>query len=173
VALVPGWFGWELEGEDGALRLTWSRDEAAIARARELDGRYLLITNTTLPADEVFTAYKRQHVVESNFRTFKSGLSCHPIYLSSEPRIRGLVAIVILALLVYALLELTSVRREVASEHYRKLTARAILQRAGQLAFARVVTRGQATPWTLRYNRDQQRLWQDLGFPDPTHWLVS
>ena len=172
VALVPEWLSWELEGEESALRLSWARDEPAITRARELDGRYLLITNTELPAAEVFAAYKRQHVVESNFRTFKSGLACHPIYLSNEQRIRGLVAIVILALLIYGLLELTSVRREVPSARYHKLTARAILQGAGRLIFARVVTWGRTTPWKLRFDRDQQRLWHDLGFPDPTTWLT-
>jgi transposase len=161
----------ELAGGDGELSLSWSLDEAALAQARGLDGRYVLITNTSLTPDEVFAAYKRQHVVESSFRTFKSGLQVQPIYLANEQRIRGLVLMVILALLIYALLELVSVRRQVPSEHYHKLTARAILRQAGTLALSRVHLPGQVPRWQLRFHRRQQALWQDLGFPSPLTWL--
>jgi transposase len=170
-APTAAWVRVELTGSDGELRLSWSFEEAALAQARRLDGRYLLITNTTLTPDEVFAAYKRQHVVESNFRTFKSGLQVHPIYLANEQRIRGLVLMVILALLIYALLELVSVRREVPSEHYHKLTARAVLRQAGTLVMSRVHLPGQVPRWQLRFHRRQQKLWQDLGFPSPLTWL--
>lgn len=166
---------YELRGSDGELSLTWLLDDSAMAHAESLDGRYLLITNTELSPDEVFRAYKRQHVVESNFRTFKSGLQVQPIYLASERRIRGLVLMVILALLVYSLLELISVRRQVPSAHYHKLTARAILRKTGMshLALTRVHLPGQVPRWQLRSNRQQQALWQDLGFPSPVQWLIS
>ncbi len=172
-ALTADWVRYELRGDAGDLRLSWSLDEAAIAHAASLDGRYLLITNTTLAPDEVFAAYKRQHVVESNFRTFKSGLQAQPIYLANERRIRGLVLMVILALLVYALLERISVQREVPSEYYHKLTARAILRQAsmGTVALLRVHLPDQVPRWQLRPNRHQQDLWQALGLPDPLTWL--
>jgi len=168
---TPALLSVELSGDDGELSLNWSLEEAAIAQARSLDGRYLLITNTTVTADEVFAAYKRQHVVESNFRTFKSGLQVQPIYLANEQRIRGLVLMAILALLIYSLLELISVRRQVPSEHYHKLTARAILRQAGTLAMSRVPLPEQVPRWQLRFNRRQQTLWRDLGFPSPLTWL--
>lgn len=165
------WLTVALTGDDGDLHLSWSLNEAAIAHAAGLDGRYLLITNTTLSADEVFAAYKGQHVVESQFRTFKSGLQVHPIYLANERRIQGLVLMVILALLVYALLDLISVRRQVPSAYYHKLTARAILGQAGTLVFLRVHGPDHVPRWQLRPNRRQQQLWQDLGLPHPLTWL--
>lgn len=170
-ARTANWLRVALTGDDGHLHLSWSRDEAAIAHAAGLDGRYLLLTNTTLPADAVFAAYKRQHVVESQFRTFKSGLQVHPVYLANERRIRGLVLMVILALLVYALLDLLSVRRQVPSAYYHKLTARAILREAGTLVFLRVHGPDHVPRWQLQPNRRQQQLWQDLGLPHPLTWL--
>jgi len=170
-ARTANWLRVALTGDDGQLYLTWSLDQAAIAQAEGLDGRYLLVTNTTLPAAAVFAAYKRQHVVESQFRTFKSGLQVQPIYLANERRIRGLVLMVILALLVYALLDLLSVRRQVPSPHYHKLTARAILAQAGTLVFVRVHGTDHVPRWQLRPHRRQQQLWQNLGLPHPLTWL--
>jgi len=164
---------YELCGDEGELSLSWSLEEAALATAAASDGRYLLITNTELSPDEIFAAYKRQQVVESSFRTFKSGLCVQPIYLSNEKRIRGLVLIIILALLIYALLELISVRRQVFSQYYHKLTARMILRQAGTLVLWRLHQSQQAGGWQLRFNRKQQELWRDLGFPNPLTWLTN
>lgn len=47
-------------------------DAAALAEAERLDGRYCLVTNDRdLATDELFTAYKRQHLIERRFTNFK------------------------------------------------------------------------------------------------------
>src|SRR5439155_24152556 len=77
-------------------------DGRALAAAESLDGRYCLVSNDhNLSADELFSAYKRQHLIESRFTDFKGPLQVRPVFLPSNRRIAALVAIVSLALLLY------------------------------------------------------------------------
>lgn len=87
------------------------RDQEAIAEAEALDGRYCLVSNDhILSADELFAAYKRQHLVEGRFADFKGPLAVRPVFLQSNRRITALVGVISLALLLYGLVERT-VRR--------------------------------------------------------------
>lgn len=83
----------------------------AISAAEALDGRYCLVSNDrTLSADELFAAYKRQHLVEGRFADFKGPLAVRPVFLHSNRRVAALVGVISLALLLYGLVERT-VRR--------------------------------------------------------------
>jgi transposase len=87
------------------------RDEEAISEAEQLDGRYCLVSNDDLlSADELFAAYKRQHLVEGRFADFKGPLAVRPVFLHSNRRVTALVGVISLALLLYGLVERT-VRR--------------------------------------------------------------
>ncbi len=87
------------------------RDPNAISEAERLDGRYCLVSNDSqLSADELFAAYKRQHLVEGRFADFKGPLAVRPVFLHSNRRLAALVAVISLALLLYGLVERT-VRR--------------------------------------------------------------
>lgn len=87
------------------------RDSEAIREAERLDGRYCLVSNDhSLSADELFAAYKRQHLVEGRFADFKGPLAVRPVFLHSNRRIAALVGVISLALLIYGLVERT-VRR--------------------------------------------------------------
>jgi hypothetical protein len=55
-------------------------DEKAVERDARLDGKYVLRTNTDLPAAEVATTYKSLWRVERCFRTTKSTLEVRPIF---------------------------------------------------------------------------------------------
>jgi transposase len=109
-------------------RLT--RDEHALAAATRLDGRYCLISNDhSLSADELFAAYKRQHLIENRFRDWKGPLAVRPIFLHNNQRIAALVAIISIALLLYGLIE-RQVRHGLATlnQHQRRL----LRQRVGR-----------------------------------------
>lgn len=62
--------------ERGAVRI----DRAAVEADARLDGKYVLRTNTTLPAAEVAQSYKSLWRVERTFREEKSTLQVRPIY---------------------------------------------------------------------------------------------
>lgn len=87
------------------------RDQEAIREAERLDGRYCLVSNDhLLGADELFAAYKRQHLIEGRFTDFKGPLAVRPVFLHNNRRITALVGVISLALLLYGLVERT-VRR--------------------------------------------------------------
>jgi transposase len=87
------------------------RDPDAISAAEALDGRYCLVSNDhALSADELFAAYKRQHLVEGRFADFKGPLAVRPVFLHNNRRVAALVGVISLALLLYGLVERT-VRR--------------------------------------------------------------
>jgi transposase len=65
-----------LKVEKGAMCL----DQAAVKAEARLDGKYVLRTNTELPAAEVAVQYKRLLLVEQFFRASKSLLDTRPIF---------------------------------------------------------------------------------------------
>jgi transposase len=109
------------------------RDRQAIAEAMRLDGRYCLVSNDRqLTANELFAAYKRQHLIENRFRDWKGPLAVRPIFLQNNRRIAALVAIISVALLLYGLIE-RQVRRGLAAltERERRLLAAKIGRATG------------------------------------------
>jgi|APFre7841882590_1041340.scaffolds.fasta_scaffold16866_1 transposase len=88
-------------------------DEQVKAEAR-FDGKWVLRTNTTLPAAEVALKYKELWQVEDLFRTTKSLLETRPIYHKCDATIRGHVFCSFLALVLRkALLDRLEQRGEV------------------------------------------------------------
>ena len=96
----------ELIGNSGYrryLRLVGKRlmiDEEKVEAEARYDGKWVLATNTTLPASEVALKYKQLWMVESIFRSLKSLLQTRPIYHKSDAAIRGHVFCSFLALLL-------------------------------------------------------------------------
>jgi transposase len=86
-------------------RLSYTRDENAIARAELMDGVFPLTTNTDLDARAVLRAYKYQPKLEKRHALLKSGLLVAPIFLKRNLRIEALMFVYFLAQLVCALLE--------------------------------------------------------------------
>lgn len=85
-----------LKIEKGAVHL----DPARIEAEARFDGKYVLCTNTTLPAAEVARQYKRLYLVEKFFRATKSLLDTRPVFHQWDATIRGHVFCSFLALVL-------------------------------------------------------------------------
>lgn len=74
-----------LQTAQGAVRL----DEAALAADVRLDGKFVLTTNTVLPAAEVALTYKNLWRVERTFREQKATLQVRPLYHQRDDTCMG------------------------------------------------------------------------------------
>ena len=108
---LPGVVHYELTGEYKNLQLrTWT-DEAALAHAGRGDGRWLIVCDDKDHSPEELFARQREHYgIEARFRSFGHDLPVQPMWLHNDDRLRGLLLVFILALTVYCLIELCSVR---------------------------------------------------------------
>jgi transposase len=140
------------------------RDNGAIAEAERLDGRYCLVSNDhSLSADDLFAAYKRQHLVEGRFADLKGPLAVRPVFLHTNRRISALVAVISLALLLYGLVE-RSVRRglQTLRAHERQLLQKRIGRATGRKIFDQLrsltAVRARDGPARLAQPRPAQQL---------------
>ncbi len=83
----------------------FSVDEDKIQQEARYDGKWVLTTNTDLPASEVALKYKQLWMVEDVFRSMKSLLDTRPIFHRCDEAIRGHVFCSFLALLMRKELE--------------------------------------------------------------------
>jgi len=86
--------------ERGPPRLTWKRLPAKIRWDQRRDGRFLIETNTTLSAKDVFAAYHERDVVERFFRTMKHVVDLRPVYVRKETRVKAHVFVCVTAVLL-------------------------------------------------------------------------
>lgn len=95
------------------LKLTIQVDDAALQKAREEAGCFILLTNTkargphAVPARKLLTVYKDQHMVEQNFGFLKDPIFVNALFLKSPRRIEALGLILVLALMIWRLMERT------------------------------------------------------------------
>ena len=81
---------------------TYAIDERALAHARLMDGKLLLVTNAAdLRPDEVVSRYKSLADIERGFRVLKSEIEIGPIYHRLPERIRAHATICFMALILY------------------------------------------------------------------------
>ncbi|HEY8742755.1 MAG TPA: DUF4277 domain-containing protein [Chloroflexota bacterium] len=110
------------------LRLVWTRDADALAAASALDGRYVLGTNDpSLDPEQMLASAKRRDVPEKRFALVKGPLAVRPVYLHKQERIQALVCCTMVALLVFALLELLAHRAGFAASGHTMLAQFACL----------------------------------------------
>ena len=131
VLAQPGGEFWRvtLAGEDGAVRLSWELDVAALRAAMVLDGKFILVSNDHgLSGTEMVARYGEKDTAEKGFRRLKGPIRLRPVYLHKEERIAGLVFVNMLALLVYSVVELKCQRGGL------RITAEAVLKRFVYLA---------------------------------------
>lgn len=77
-----------------------SLDQDKIEWESRFDGKWVLITNTNFPADQVAVKYKELWQVEQVFREVKSILETRPVYHQRDENIRGHVFCSFLALVL-------------------------------------------------------------------------
>ena len=81
---------------------SYTMDERALAHARLMDGKLLLVTNVAdLTPQEVVKRYKSLADIERGFRVLKSELEIGPMYHRLPDRIRAHAAICFMALILY------------------------------------------------------------------------
>jgi transposase len=80
-------------------------DEEKVRKEARYDGKWVLRTNTDLPAAEVGLKYKQLWMVEAMFRSMKSVLETRPIHHRRDETIRGHVFCSFLALVLRRELE--------------------------------------------------------------------
>ena len=81
---------------------TYDIDQAALARARMMDGKLLLVTNVTdLTPQEVVRRYKALADIERGFRVLKSEIEIAPVFHRLPDRIKAHASICMLALILY------------------------------------------------------------------------
>jgi transposase len=86
---------------------TYDIDEHALAHARLMDGKLLLVTNTPdLKPDEVVKRYKSLADIERGFRVLKSEIEIGPVYHRLPNRIRAHAAICFMALILYRVMRM-------------------------------------------------------------------
>jgi transposase len=106
------------DGPDGKPSLTWHFDQDVLDTQAKADGWYALITNqdpAKADAAAVFLAYKGQPHVERRYSELKGPLAVAPLFLHGNKRIAALLHVLMLALLVYSLIE-RQVRRALERE---------------------------------------------------------
>jgi transposase len=157
----------QLEGETGQLVFTYTQDEQALAQAAALDGRYALGTNALeLTAAEMLERFKRQEIVERRFRAVKGPIHVRPLYLQTEERIESLVLLVMVALLVFSILELLCRRAGYP------LTARRVLQLfEPHAAVYHYFADGSVARRASELSPEQAQLLKLLRFPPPATYL--
>jgi transposase len=148
-----------LEGEDGALRLSWEIDVQALREAMVLDGKFILVTNDRgISGAEMMARYGEKDKVEKGFRTVKGPIRLRPIFLHKEERIASLVFVNMLALLVYSVVEMKCQRRGLM------ITGQEVLQRFAYLAVIYTTfVDGSVQVRIERLNRRQREIVQAVG----------
>ena len=106
--------------------LTQSEKSESIARARELAGCFVLLSNVPaadqpegLCPEEILRAYKQQNGVEINFRFLKDPVIVNDTFLKKAERIEALGFILLLSLMVWNLIQ--QVIREHLIEHQKPI----------------------------------------------------
>ena len=84
---------------------TYRIDEQALAHARIMDGKLLLVTNVTdLTPPQILDRYKSLADIERGFRVLKSEIEIGPVYHRLPERIRAHAMICFIALVLYRVL---------------------------------------------------------------------
>jgi len=75
-------------------------DEAKVKADEKFDGKWVLVTNTDLPADGVAKRYKELWMVERAFREARDTLETRPVFHQRDSSIMGHVFVSFLAMLL-------------------------------------------------------------------------
>jgi len=139
-------------------------DESAQALAEMMDGKLLLVTNTTdLAAADVIRRYKALADIERGFRVLKSELEIGPVYHRLPERIRAHATLCFMALILYRVMRM---KLKAAKSPYSPERALARLRR---LQAHRVRVNGQTPMAGLSTITDEPaQVFQALDIKKPT-----
>ena len=157
-----------LEGEDDALVLTYQVNAERLALVEQRDGRYPILTNCwDLSATDVLRHFKEQDQIEKRFWVLKGPLQIHPLWLHKDERLVSLVLILMIALLIYCLLEY------LVRQAQRQLTGRALLEAFAAYTVVLLRFSDGSQLWTFpELTALQADLLNALNFPVPQMSLM-
>lgn len=139
-----------------------SLKEEAIREEARYDGKWVLRTNTELPAAEVALAYKSLWQIEQAFRELKSGLEIRPVFLRLEDHVRGHIMVCFLALVMEATL-----RRMLEAAGSQDSYQEVLEDLAGVLA-VRFAARGKAWLWRTELPGVANNAFRAVGVRPPS-----
>ena len=150
-------------------------DEVALDYEEQLlAGRWVLTTSLgrhQASAVAVLGAYRRLLEVESSFRVLKDFLELRPVFHWTEDRVRGHVAVCVLAAVIEALMEADLRRGDVRDPDLvdQRLSPRRALQELGRIRAAHIDTGGTTLTLISRRNALQARILDAFGV-DTSGW---
>lgn len=148
---------------------TYDIDEKALALARMMDGKLLLVTNVKdLEPADIVTRYKGLADIERGFRVLKSEIEIAPVFHRLPDRIRAHALICFLALILYRVMRM---RLKAKNSAYSPERALEITRRI-QLHQVTLHQRQTASGLTT-LTPEQQELFTELDLPKPTHSAVQ
>ena len=160
-------------------------NETLLARKRMLYGVYVI--GTTLnkdeyPMDRVFAIFKEQYTVENANKILKGPVRLRPIFLHKQERIESLILVIFMALMLYYLLERTycyhqqdeqKKKDKKDQKEIKKMTARKLLWMFNWYSLGIIYIGDQKIIKPAELTRDQQGVFDLLGLPPPSQWLLK
>lgn len=147
----------------GSRDFVYELDEAALARARLLDGKLLLVTN--MPdhtPEEIVARYKALADIERGFRVLKSEIEIAPVYHRLPERIRAHALICFLALVLYRVMRLR------LKAHDSPYSPSRVLEITRRIQWHHVTLhRKQAASGLSTLTPEQKELFATLNLPTP------
>lgn len=148
---------------------TYDIDEKALALARMMDGKLLLVTNVKdLESVDIVTRYKGLADIERGFRVLKSEIEIAPVFHRLPDRVRAHALVCFLALILYRVMRM---RLKAKDNPYSPERALEITRRI-QLHQVTLHQRQTASGLTT-LTSEQLELFADLDLPKPTHSAVQ
>jgi transposase len=152
----------------GEGRFVYDYDHDALAYDETLAGHYVLATSLdpkTADAVEVLAAYRSLQQVERRFRVLKSALGLRPIRHFTEPRVRGHIAICVLAAVIEQLIgnRLTDNDLRDPDLDEQHLTTDRALQELDRIRQVTFTAGGQTITAVTRRTQLQQDILDGLG----------
>jgi transposase len=129
-------------------QFTWREDVAAVAARCADAGKYGLLTNTALGAEEVLSAYRTLLVVEDAFRVLKNELDLRPLWHRQDVQIEGHVLLAMWSYLLHKTVEVQLQRAGIA------ISTADALEAVGEVRAVEVAVREKAV-WKLMHMRPE------------------
>lgn len=143
---------------------TYEIDERALARARMMDGKLILVTNVPdLTSTEIVSRYKALADIERGFRVLKSEIDIAPVFHRLPNRIRAHALICFLALVLYRVLRMRLKARDYACSPERALEIARRIQLHQVTLHRQHSTQGLTT-----LSPEQKELFDIVNLPIPT-----
>lgn len=157
-------------------RLTWSFEQSLVTADEADDGYSAIVTTvpaSTHSADVAFTMFREQNLVEHANRQFKGPIAVRPVFLHSPHRVEALVFLLMIALMIYFLLQRTYRQNtpEDAPQKEHRTTALTILKAFMNYA---IVIQHNALGRIIsptRLTTRQRDILKRLAFPTPAQTL--